>query len=45
MLNGQCGELKESQRRMKDKFLKMKERIEGMESIMGYDSAIDRYIS
>ena len=30
---------------MKDKFLKMKARIESMENILGYDSATDRFVS
>lgn len=30
---------------MKDKFLKMKAKIENMENILGYDSATDRFVS
>lgn len=44
-LNDQCGELKESHKKMKDKFNKIKARIETLESVLGYDSAVDRFMS
>lgn len=44
-LNDQCRELKESHKKMKDKFNKIKARIETLESVLGYDSAVDRFMS